>query len=82
MANKVKIVLDSAGIQELLKCGAMQKICKDQADKIQQRAGDGFEVTTMVGKTRCNARVEATTREAYFRNLHGNILLKAMGGKK
>lgn len=78
MTKKVVFKLNREGVRNLMSEDAMQTILEDLADGISQRCGAGFEVTTYVGKTRANASVHAATTEAYFRNLHGNILLKAM----
>lgn len=80
MAKKVEIELISAGVQELLKSPEMGKICAEIANGIAGRAGNGHEVTTRVGKTRVNARVSATTKDARRANLKDNVLLKAIHG--
>ena len=80
MARKVEIELNSAGIQELLKSAEIQGYCEELAREVANRAGDGYEVDTMVGKTRVNASVYAATKEANKDNLENNTLLKALGG--
>ena len=78
--SKVEIELNSAGIQELLKSAEIQGYCEELARGVASRAGDGYEVSSMVGKTRVNASVYAATNEAYRDNLENNTLLKALGG--
>lgn len=78
---KVKIKLNSSGVQELLKSAEMQSICKEHAQRIQATCGAGYKTDTYVGKVRCNAMVWADTLEAKRDNLEHNTLLKAMGGK-
>ena len=78
--SKVEIELNSAGIQELLKSAEIQGYCEELARGVASRAGDGYEVDTMVGKTRVNASVYAATKEANKDNLENNTLLKALGG--
>lgn len=78
--SKVKIELNSAGIQELLKSAEIQGYCEELAHEVAGRAGDGYEVDSMVGKTRANASVYAATKEAIKDNLENNTLLKALGG--
>ena len=78
--SKVEIELNSAGIQELLKSAEIQGYCEELARGVASRAGDGYEVDTMVGKTRVNASVYAATKEANKENLENNTLLKALGG--
>lgn len=78
MTKKVVFKLNREGVRHLMSEDAMQAVLEEKANAICQRCGEGFEVTTYVGKTRANASVHAATTEAYFRNLHGNIILKAM----
>lgn len=76
---KVRIELNRAGVRELLKSDEMQAICKEQAGKIQRRAGTGYVSDTFVGKNRCNASVWPESPEAKRDNLKHNALLKAVG---
>lgn len=76
--SNFKFTLNRAGIRELLQCGEMQGIVEEKARGVLSRAGVGFSMNSRVGKTRVNAMVYPETKEAYFRNLHGNILLKAL----
>lgn len=80
MANNVEIELIDSGIQELLKSDEIKSYCEELANGVRDRAGDGFEVNTHVGKTRANAMVYADTKEAISRNYKENTLLKALGG--
>ena len=79
MAN-VKVELISSGIRELLQSSEMEAECRRLAEGVANRAGDGYEVDTHVGRTRVNAMVSAGTRKAYYDNLKNNTLLKALGG--
>lgn len=78
--SKVEIKLNSAGIQELLKSSEVMSECKKYADNAVQSLGDGYEVSTYVGKTRVNASVRATTYEARKENMDNNSILKAVQG--
>ena len=75
---KVKIELNSKGVRELLRSAEIAAVCKSHADKIAERAGAGYEVTTFTGKNRVNASVHAATEEAHRDNLKNNTLLKAV----
>lgn len=77
--GKVRIVLNSEGVRELLKSAEIAEECRKHAQDIAGRAGTGYEVTTYTGKTRVNASVHAATEEAYRDNLKNNTLLKAVG---
>lgn len=55
MANGVKIVLDSAGIQELLKSDEIADICEEQAARMTRATGMNYVADVHIGKTRVNA---------------------------
>ena len=75
MSNK--FVLDKATVGDLLK--GMGSVCETVAKEIAGRAGEGYEVTTHIGKTRVNASVHPATKKAKKDNLKNNTLLKAVG---
>lgn len=79
MAN-VKIELNREGVKELLQSQAMMNICQSYANKAVAQLGDGYEVTTLVGKTRVNAEVAAVSYAAKVENSQTNSILKALGG--
>ena len=76
--SKFKFELNRAGVRELLQSGEMQGIVEEKASGVLSRAGVGFSMNSRVGKTRVNAMVYPETKEAYYRNLYSNILLKAL----
>lgn len=78
--SKVKFKLNRGGVGELLKSSEAMAVVSSYANSICGRAGDGYEVTNMVGRTRVNASVAAVTKEARQDNLENNTLLKALGG--
>lgn len=80
MAKKYRFELNRQGVKELMQSSAMKSICTEAANRVAERAGDGYEVTTMVGATRVNARVSPANAHAYYSNLKYNTLLKALGG--
>ena len=78
--GQVKVVLNYQGIQEeLLKSQWALDCCKEAADLVANRAGDGY-VSEYVGQRRVNVSVHTTTDEAAQDNLDNNTLLKALGG--
>ena len=80
MSKRVEIELISAGVRELLQSDEIREYCEELAQGVASRAGDGYEIDSMVGKTRANASVYAATKEANRDNLENNTLLKALGG--
>lgn len=78
--SKVKVVLNSSGVRALMQSKEMQKICTDHANDALSKLGNGYEVTSMVGKTRCNAEIAAVSQEAREENLKNNTIMKAVGG--
>lgn len=72
-----KFQLNYSGVGELLKSDMVVSALIANADKVQNRAGDGYDVYQH-GKTRANISVRTTTKEAYDDNLKNNTLLKAL----
>lgn len=54
--GNVRIELDSAGIQELLKSTEIADECETQARKMTQATGVKYVSDVYVGRTRANAR--------------------------
>lgn len=80
MSKRCHVVLNSAGIRDLLKSAEIQSVLNETAGEVARRAGEGYEaVPGTLGKTRANARVQAATNEAKKDNLENNTLLKALG---
>lgn len=75
---KVKVELNRAGVRKLMQSSEMRDVCKKYADNAVGRLGAGYEVTTMVGRTRVNAEVAAVTYEARKDNSANNTILKAI----
>ncbi len=77
---KTKIVLNSAGVREMLKSPEMQAMLSERAQAIAKRAGNGYETDVFVGKNRANASVFASTGKAARDDMKNNTLLKAVRG--
>ena len=75
-----KFKLNRSGVRELLRSDELMAECNKHAKRIQSRCGDGYEMTTHVGKNRVNASVHAKTIKARKDNSKNNTLLKAMRG--
>ena len=76
----VKVELNSEGVRALLKSAEMKAFCKQLAEGIATRAGEGYQVSTYTGPTRVNASVIAATNAAKRDNMKNNTLLKAVKG--
>ena len=70
--------LNPAGVSELMKSAAMQKVLSDHATAIRSRCGDGYEQDIHVGQNRANAMVSASTAKAKRDNMKNNTILKAV----
>ena len=75
-----KFQLNRSGVRELLRSDELMAECSNHAKRIHSRCGDGYEMTTHVGKNRVNASVHAKTIKARKDNSKNNTLLKAMRG--
>ena len=80
MSKSIRFELNRGGVRELLQSGEMASIVTSLGNGVAARAGSGYEVSTMVGKSRVNCRIAASTDEAKKNNLETNTLLKALGG--
>ena len=76
--KNVRIELNSKGVQGLLKSQEMMDMCIKKANEARSKLGDGYEVTSMMGKTRVNASIAAVTRKAKKDNKENNSILKAL----
>lgn len=76
--SKAKIVLNRQGVAALLKSPEMMNICQEHANATVASLGEGYEVTTHVGKNRVNAEVAAVTYKARRDNMENNSILKAL----
>ncbi len=79
--SKVKIELNSAGIQAMLKSQAVLDTLQTVADSVQTRLGDKFQTSQHIGKTRANVSVYTEDPDALQDNATNNTMLKAMGAK-
>lgn len=71
--------LNGSAIVEMLYSPEVAGACTEIAQKIAERAGDGYEVEQMNGHDRKSAIVKPGTEEATRDNLKNNTLLKAVG---
>lgn len=76
--SKVEIVLDKAGVMELLKSDAMYSVCKQKGTEIMNRLGDGYGMHDVNYPERKGVAVNAMTRKAMADNYNNNTLLKAV----
>lgn len=78
---KVKIKLNRKAVREqLLKSPEMAAICKDYADAMAARCGEGYAADVHTGKNRVNASVYPATQAAAKDNLKNNTIIKAVRG--
>lgn len=76
--SKMKFTLNRQGVRELMKSQEMQTILSNEAKRVREICGEGFEQDLYIGRNRANAMVKAVSRSAKKRNLNENILLKAV----
>lgn len=79
MSKDFSFKLNRAGVRELLQSDEMVGVLQSYAQSASASLGAGYEITTMVGKNRANARITAVTSEARKDNSKNNTLLKAVG---
>lgn len=76
--SKMKIKLNSAGVMALLKSAEVGAYVDKCCEQVATNAGEGFEASGRPGRKRYIGEVKAATSSAYWRNLRGNTLLKAL----
>ncbi len=76
--SKMEFELNRSGVAELMKSSNMQKVIKQHATKIKNKAGTGYEQDLHVGKNRVNATVWPHSPQAKKDNLNNNTLLKSV----
>lgn len=79
MAN-VKVVLNKTGVRELLQSNEMMSVCEGYANQALSRLGEGYTVSSMIGKNRAIASVYAESVKAKQENLENNTILKSLRG--
>lgn len=75
---KIRVKLNRSGVKALLKSAEMKTICKEHADAIRARCGDGYESDSYTGKNRVNAMVWPSSAKARQDNANNNTILKAL----
>ena len=78
MSKNLRVELNRQGVRALLRSDAMMAECKKHADAALGRLGEGYEVTTQVGRNRVNAEVAAATYQARRENRENNTILRAL----
>lgn len=76
----VKIVLNSAGVKEVLKNENIAKVCRELANKAVSKCGEGYEVQERNYPERTGTAILAVTNEAKRDNMENHTLLRALGG--
>lgn len=78
MAETIRIEVNSAGIQALLKSDEVQDLLRSKAERIAAAAGEGFEVSSRIGATRARASVITATRAARLAEATDRTLTSAI----
>lgn len=78
MAEKIRVEVNSAGIQALLKSDEVLSFLKAKADLIAAAAGEGMEASSRIGKTRARASVITATRAARLAEAQDRSLTRAL----
>ena len=74
----IRIDMNSAGIQDLLKSSPVRALLKAKADRIAAAAGPGMVAYSRVGKTRARASVVTDSYKAKRAEAKDRALTKAI----
>ena len=80
MSKNLEIVLNSAGINELLHSEEISAQLMSIGQETEARAGDNFAATISQMPTRTVCRVAAINKDGVLENSRDNTLLKALWG--
>lgn len=76
--SRKKFKLDIRGFrEEVFKADYMRAAVAENANEIADKAGDGFEPSVSMGKTRWHGKVSAVTVKAAIKDNENNTLQKA-----
>lgn len=75
---RLKVELNIGAVGGLLRSDEMREVLQQEAQKIVNRCGPGYESSARRRPTRQTAAVFARTRAARQDNMDNNTLLKAM----
>lgn len=78
MPSRVRIDINSAGIQSLLKSPEVEALLRAKAERIAAAAGEGMEAGSRVGRTRARASVITASRSARKAEAENRSLTKAL----
>lgn len=79
MAEKVRIKLNSKGIEALLSGEEVKAMVGTEARKVASAAGSGYDTDVRKVGDRMRGEAYTATKEAMQDNLESNTLLKAAG---
>lgn len=77
--SKVKVELNLAGINELMKSGEVQEHLQKAGDAVASAAGSDYAATTHLASWVAITNVFPNSRKAAHENFKDNTLLKAVG---
>jgi hypothetical protein len=75
---KFKLHGHGRGMMELMKREETMAACKDEAEKIRERCGEGYEIGERHYPDRNGAAVYPADEDAFYDNLANNTLEKAL----
>ena len=78
MAQKIRVELNSAGIDQLLKSPEVMAELQRRAGRVAAAAGEGFEAETYIGRDRARAVVRSTTAKAARAEAQDRALTRAL----
>lgn len=78
MANKIRIEVNSDGIQAILKSAEVQADLRSRAARIAAAGGPGMEASSWTGRTRARASVITATGKARRSEATNRALTRAL----
>lgn len=76
--SRLKIELNRAGVRELLQSAEITAACTEAAQTYLSRLGEGYKLSTYVGRNRVNVSVYTETKKAKRDNAENNTMLRRL----
>ncbi len=80
--NSTEIFLEGDGIRQLLRSDEVIECLNEHADNIIGRCEGNYQKSEYVGRNRANVSIYTDDEHTYWKNIHTNELINALGKSK
>ena len=76
--SKIKVVLNEAGVRQMLKSEEIAALLEEKAQDAVSRLGGEYNITTHKGPNRVNVSISPSSYKARKETLENNAIIKAL----